>query len=83
MENMLSRQQAAERMGISLDALDRLRAAGELTYVQHRKGSKVWIPEGAIAEYFSRITRPARPASRAAARPELKTFRKRRPRKTA
>ena len=83
MENMLSRQQAAERMGISLDALDRLRAAGELAYVQHHKGSKVWIPEGAIAEYFARITRPARPASRAAARPELKTFRKRRPRKTA
>lgn len=78
MENLLTRQQAAERMGISVDALDKLRSAGELTYVQHHKGSKVWIPEAAISEYFSRITRPARPASK----PVLQTYRKRRgPRK--
>lgn len=79
---MLSRQQAAERMGISLDVLDRLRSSGELAYVQHRKGSKVWIPEWAITEYFDRITRPARPVK---SEPVvvLKTYRKRRAKKTA
>ena len=79
---MLSRQQAAERMGISLDVLDRLRSSGELAYVQHRKGSKVWIPEWAITEYFSRITHAARPVQ---SEPVvvLKTYRKRRAKKTA
>lgn len=76
---LLTRQQAAERMGISLDLLDRLRRSGELTYVQHRPGSKVWIPESAISEYFARITRPARPApSQTAVVPPLKTYRKQR-----
>lgn len=82
MDNMLSRQQAAERMGISLDVLDRLRSSGDLAYVQHRKGSKVWIPEWAITEYFSRITRPARiPQSEPVV--VLKTYRKRRAKKPA
>ena len=82
MDNMLTRQQAAERMGISLDMLDRLRSSGDLAYVQHRKGSKVWIPEWAITEYFSRITKPARPIQ---SEPVvvLKTYRKRRAKKTA
>lgn len=79
---MLSRQQAAERMGISLDVLDRLRSSGELAYVQHRKGSKVWIPAWAITEYFARITHAARPVQ---SEPVvvLKTYRKRRAKKTA
>lgn len=79
---MLSRQEAAERMGISLDVLDRLRSSGELAYVQRRKGSKVWVPEWAITEYFARITRPARIAQ---SEPVvvLKTYRKRRTKKTA
>lgn len=79
---MLSRQQAAERMGISLDVLDRLRSSGELAYVQHRKGSKVWIPEWAITEYFARITHAARPVQREPVL-VLKTYRKRRAKKTA
>ena len=79
---MLSRQQAAERMGISLDVLDRLRSSGELAYVQHRKGSKVWIPEWAITEYFTRITRHARIAKNEPV-VVLKTYRKRRAKKTA
>lgn len=79
---MLSRQEAAERMGISLDVLDRLRSSGDLAYVQHHKGSKVWIPEWAITDYFTRITKPARPIQ---SEPVvvLKTYRKRRAKKTA
>lgn len=79
---MLSRQQAAERMGISLDVLDRLRSSGELAYVQHRKGSKVWIPEWAITEYFTRITKSARPVKNEPVL-VLKTYRKRRAKKPA
>ena len=79
---MLTRQQAAERMGVSLDVLDRLRSSGDLAYVQHHKGSKVWIPEWAITDYFTRITKPARIAQ---SEPVvvLKTYRKRRAKKSA
>ena len=79
---MLSRQQAAERMGISLDVLDRLRSSGELAYVHHHKGSKVWVPEWAIEQYFARITRPARPAQKEPVMVQW-TLRKRRAKKSA
>lgn len=79
---MLSRQQAAERMGISLDVLDRLRSSGELAYVQNHKGSKVWVPEWAIEQYFARITRPARPAQKEPVMVQW-TLRKRRAKKSA
>lgn len=79
---MLSRQQAAERMGISLDVLDRLRISGELAYVQHHKGSKVWVPEWAIEQYFARITRPARPVQKEPVMVQW-TLRKRRAKKSA
>ena len=79
---MLTRQQAAERMGISLDVLDRLRSSGDLAYVQHRKGSKVWIPEWAITEYFTRITKLARPVQKESVTAPW-TFRKRRAKKPA
>lgn len=61
MEGMLTRKEAAVRLGISLEKLDQLRRQKHLTYVQHRKGGKVWISEDAIAEYIARITHPARP----------------------
>ena len=77
---MLTRQQAAERMGISLDVLDRLRSSGDLAYVQHRKGSKVWIPEWAITEYFTRITKLARSVQKESVTAPW-TFRKRRSKK--
>ena len=79
---MLSRQEAAQRMGISLDVLDRLRRSGELAYLQHCKGSKVWVPEWAIDEYFARITRPARPVQKEPVTAQW-TLRKRRTKKTA
>lgn len=79
---MLSRQQAAERMGISLDVLDRLRSSGELAYVQHHKGSKVWVPEWAITEYFARNTRFARPVQNEPVMVQW-TLRKRRAKKSA
>ena len=70
---LLTRLEAAERMGISHDTLDRLRTEGKIAYIQHKPGGKVWISEDAIAEYIARATHPAEPA-----RPVLTTFRKRR-----
>lgn len=73
MAGMLTRKEAAARLGISLETLDQLRRQGYLAYVQRRKGGKVWISEEAIAEYIARITHPATPERRI-----VGTYRKRR-----
>lgn len=71
MSNLLTRQEAAERMRVSTMTVDRLRKAGKLKYVQGMPNGKVWIPEEAIAEYFARMTRSAVPQI-------AETYRKRR-----
>ena len=59
---MLTRKEAAERLGISVKALDSERSAGYLTYIQRKPGGKIYITEDAIAEYLARATHQARPA---------------------
>ena len=61
MDKLLTRKEAAERLGISHDTLDRLRAERKIAYIQHKPGGKVWISENAIAEYIARATHPAQP----------------------
>ena len=73
MSKLLSRQEAAQRMGISTDTLDRERRAGQLAYIQRKPGGKVWISEDAITEYLARATHPAQPV-----RTNIQTLRKRR-----
>lgn len=58
---LLTRKEAAARLGMSLPTLDAERSSGRLAYIQRKPGSKVWITEEAIAEYLTRITHPARP----------------------
>lgn len=58
---LLTRKEAAARLGMSLPTLDAERSAGRLAYIQRKPGSKVWITEEAIAEYLARITHQARP----------------------
>lgn len=59
--NLLTRKQAAERLGISLVTLDAERTGGYLSYIQRKPGGKVYITEDAIAEYLARATHQARP----------------------
>lgn len=61
---LLTRKEAAARLGISVDLLDQERSTGRLAYIQRKPGSKVWITEEAIVEYLARITHPARPEIR-------------------
>ena len=70
---LLSRLEAAERLGVSHDTLDRLRAEGKIAYIQRKPGGKVQITEEAIAEYLARATHQAEPV-----RPVTNTYRKRR-----
>lgn len=65
---LLTRKQAAARLGMSLPTLDAERSTGRLAYIQRKSGSKVWITEEAIAEYLARATHQARPELRATKR---------------
>lgn len=58
---LLTRKEAAARLGISVELLDQERRSGRLAYIQRKPGSKVWITEEAIIEYLARITHQARP----------------------
>ena len=61
---LLTRKEAAARLGVSVELLDQERRSGRLTYIQRKPGSKVWITEEAIAEYLARATHQARPELR-------------------
>ena len=70
---LLTRKEAAARLGIALSTLDVERSCGHLAYIQRKPGGKVWISEAAIADYLARATHPARPVSQV-----VSTYRKRR-----
>lgn len=61
MSVLLTRREAAARLGISEDTLDAERRCGHLAYIQRRRYGKVWITEQAIAEYLARGMHPAKP----------------------
>lgn len=67
---LMTRKEAAARLGMSLPTLDLERSTGRLAYVQRKPGSKVWITEEALVEYLVRATHQARP--------EMKTVKRRR-----
>lgn len=71
MSAMLTRKEAAQKLGISIDTLDAERREGHLAYIQRKPNGKVWITEDAIAEYLARATHPAVPV-----KPVLETYRK-------
>ncbi len=73
MNELLTRKEAAERLGMNVATLDAERYARRLAYIQSKPGGKVWITEAAIEEYLARATHPARPE-----RMFVQTYRKRR-----
>lgn len=64
MSNLLTRKEAAARLGVSVDTLDAERSSGHLAYIQRKPGGKVWITEEAINDYLARATHPVRPPVR-------------------
>ena len=61
MSELLSRREAAARLGIGLIALDEERAAGRLGYIQRAPGCKVFIRESDLEAWIARHTHPAIP----------------------
>lgn len=74
MSTLLTRKEAAARLGVSLVTLDAERNNGYLAYIQRKPGGKVWITEEAIAEYLARATHTVKPTMRSVG----STYRKRR-----
>ena len=74
---LLTRKEAAARLGVTVATLDAERAGGHLAFIQRKPGGKVWVTEEAIAEYLARATHPARPMARGT----QGTYRQRRTRK--
>ena len=58
---LLTRKEAAARLGMSVATLDSERATGQLAFIQRKPGGKVWITEESIAEDLARSTHRARP----------------------
>lgn len=73
MSKLLTRKEAAERLGISLETLDQLRRSRKIDYVQMKPNGRVWISEEAIEVFIARSTHQARPANEV-----VDTYRKRR-----
>lgn len=71
---LLTRKEAAARLGVSLPTLDAERLSGHLAYIQRKPGGKVWISETAIEEYLARATHAVRHAPRS----QTGTYRNRR-----
>lgn len=65
MSKLLTRKQAAEILGISVNTLDAERMSGRLAYIQKKPGGKVWITEEALEEYLAKGTHQARPERKA------------------
>ena len=74
MSTLLTRKEAAARLGISVVTLDELRTSRQLAYIQHKPNGKVWITEDAINDYLARANHPVRPQIRL----QRDTYRKRR-----
>lgn len=61
MSGLLTRQEAAARLGISLVTLDNERASGRLAYIQRAPGCKVYLRESDIDAWLARCTHQAIP----------------------
>lgn len=72
-EELLTREEAARALKISVNKLDEERRAGRLAYIQYSSNGRVWIPRKAIADYLTKNTHQVIPQ-----RCLRETYRKRR-----
>lgn len=64
MQNLISRKDAAEILGISVKTLDQARLNGLIAYVQFVENGCVYFTETAIDEYIAKCTHRAKPAEK-------------------
>lgn len=64
MQNLISRKDAAEILGISVKTLDQARLNGLIAYVQFVDNGCVYFTETAIDEYIAKCTHRAKPTEK-------------------
>lgn len=64
MQNLISRKDAAEILGISVKTLDQARLNGLIAYVQFVENGCVYFTETAIDEYIAKCTHRAKPTEK-------------------
>ena len=72
MEKLITRKEAAARLGISTKTLDAARFSGRISYIQYVENGCVYFTEKNIQEYIARRTHQAKPV------PVTSTYRRRR-----
>ena len=61
MEKLLTRQEAAKLLGISIATLDAARANGLVSFVQYCENGSVYFTEMSLQEHVARSTHRAKP----------------------
>lgn len=72
MEQLFTRKEAAELLGISITTLDYARSTGAISYIQYVPNGSVFFSEEALKEYIAKYTHKAIPLEK------RETYRKRR-----
>ena len=75
MQNLISRKDAAEILGISVKTLDQARLNGLIAYVQFVDNGCVYFTETAIDEYIAKCTHRAKPVEKSATYRKLRSVR--------
>ncbi len=61
MEKLITRKEAAERLGISITTLDAARQNGQIAYIQYVPNGCVYFTDAALQEYIAKCTKRAKP----------------------
>lgn len=61
MEKLITRKEAAARLGISTKTLDAARFSGRISYIQYVENGCVYFTEKNLQEYIARRTHQAKP----------------------
>lgn len=72
MEKLITRREAAQILGISIQTLDAARQNGQISYVQYVQNGCVYFTDSCLQEYIAKCTHRARPTA------PVQTYRKRR-----
>ncbi len=61
MDKLITRKEAAKRLGISLATLDAARQTGQISFIQYVPNGCVYFTNTALQEYVAKYTRRAKP----------------------
>lgn len=61
MDQVYTRKEAAQILGIGLTALDSARMKGKISYIQYAPNGSIYFTDACLKEYVARCTHKAKP----------------------